>query len=400
MKKRDVFDFYGHYIMNTYTRSPVIFVKGKGSRLWDIDNKEYIDLFPGWGVSVLGHCPPAVVNAIRYQASRLIHLPNNFHHISQAKLAKEIVMRLGFPAKVFFCNSGAEAVEAALKLAKAWGQRKGKTEIITTENSFHGRTTGALSLTGQDIYQRGFHPLLPNVKRVKFNDISAIKEAISPETAAIILELIQGEGGVNVAEKKYVEALRKLCDENEILLIFDEVQTGIGRTGRWYCFQHYGVEPDIMTLAKGLGGGVPIGAMVAKDEIAKAFKPGMHASTFGGGPLVCKAGIAVFRTIQRQHLLSKVQKTSEELRNRFLGWKKRWPEKVRDVRGKGYMFGIELSCPCRKIVETALSRGILVNCTHSNVLRIMPALNIKPKYLNKGLSILEEILEDEFSNPK
>ncbi len=399
MRENEVYQIYQDLIMNTYTRMPRVFIKGKGSRLWDIHHREYIDLFPGWGVSILGHCPSEVMNAIRHQVSKLIHLPNNFYHIPQARLAKELTYRVGFPAKVFFCNSGAEAVESALKLARAWGRDKGKYEIITMENSFHGRTLGALTLTGQDTYQAGFDPLLPGVKRVKFNDISAVESAITDETVAVILELIQGEGGINVADPEYVKALRNLCDEKGILLIFDEVQTGMGRTGDWFCFQGYGVEPDIFTLAKGLGGGVPIGAMVARKEVAEAFKPGMHASTFGGGPLVCRAGVAVFKAIQKHKLITRVRRTGEELRERFESWKERWPGKIREVRGKGFMWGVELTVPCKEIVERALEKGVLVNCTHTTVLRIMPALNIEDKYLEKGLLLLEEVLDEAFSHP-
>ncbi len=399
MRENEVYQIYNDSIMNTYTRSRVVFVKGKGSRLWDIHHKEYIDLFPGWGVSVLGHCPSEVMNAVRHQVGKLIHLSNNFYHIPQARLAKEIVYRMGFPAKVFFCNSGAESVEGALKLARAWGKEKGRYEIITMENSFHGRTLGSLTLTGQDVYQKGFDPLLPGVKRVKFNDISAVEEVISDKTAAVILELIQGEGGINVADKDYVKKLRALCDQKGVLLIVDEVQTGMGRTGAWFCFQNYGIIPDIITLAKGLGGGVPIGATVAKKEVADAFKPGMHASTFGGGPLVCRAGVAVFKAIQKHRLITRVKRLGEELGKRLNSWKDRWPERVIDVRGMGFMWGVELSLPCKEIVERAMDRGVLVNCTHQRVLRIMPAINVEEKYLEKGLSILEEVLDEAFSQP-
>ncbi len=397
MRKTEVFEFYQNYIMNTYTRFPVVFIKGKGSILWDIHHKEYIDLFPGWAVSVLGHCPSEVINAIRHQVSKLIHLPNNFYHIPQARLAKEIIYRVGFDAKVFFCNSGAEAVEGAIKLTRIWGKKKNKFQIITMENSFHGRTFGALTLTGQDVYQKGFDPLLPGVKRVKFNDFDALERAVDENTCAIILELIQGEGGVNVAELEYVKKIRRLCDQREILLIFDEVQTGIGRTGKWFCFQHYGVIPDIITLAKGLGGGVPIGAVVAKASVADCFMPGMHASTFGGGPLVCRAAVAVFKAIQKHKLLTRVERLSAEIFERINRWKQRWPDYIVDIRGKGFMIGIELAVPGDKIVQRCFEEGLLINCTHKNVLRIMPALNVEQKILDRGFEILEGVLDEAFS---
>ncbi len=397
MKKNEVFDIYRSCIMNTYTRSPVVFVKGKGSYLWDIDGKKYIDLFPGWAVSVLGHCPSPLVNALRYQASRLVHLPNNFYHIQQAKLAKELCYRVPFESRVFFCNSGAEAVEGALKLARAWGSSRGKNKIIAMNNSFHGRTMGALTLTGQRSYQKGFDPLLPMVDIVDFNDIKALDGRIDDKTCAIILELVQGEGGVNVAKKEYVEQLRKLCDINDVLLIFDEVQTGIGRCGHWFCFEHYGVEPDIFTLAKGLGGGVPIGAVVARAEVASAFSPGMHATTFGGSPIVSRASFSVLKEVQRKKLLSRVRRLSDECMGIFQKWKEKWPDKIKDVRGIGFMFGLELSVECKPVVEKAMENGLLINCTHKYVLRVMPALNVPEKVLFKGLDILEEVLDETFS---
>ncbi len=397
MRESEVYELYERYVCNTYTRKKVVFVKGKGSRLWDIHHREYIDLFPGWGVSILGHCPSEVMNAVRHQVKSLIHLSNVYYHIPQARLAKEIIYRMGFEGKVFFCNSGAESVEAAMKLARAWGKERGKTEIITMENSFHGRTFGALTLTGQDIYQRGFDPLLPNVKRVKFNDIDKLTSVISSKTAAVIMELIQGEGGINVADKDYVRAVREICDEKEILFIVDEVQTGMGRTGKWFCFQHYDIVPDIVTLAKGLGGGVPIGAMIAGKKVSEVFKPGMHASTFGGSPVVCRAAVAVFKAIQKRHLLHYVCELEEILHNRFMRWKKRWPECILDVRGMGVMWGIELCKEGHNIVDMAFERGLIINCTHKNVLRIMPALNVEKKILEKGLDILEGVLSDAFS---
>src|SRR5205085_7075270 len=281
------------YILPTYTRIPAIFVKGKGSTLTDIDGKKYLDFFPGWGVNNVGHCHPKVMAAVRDQIDKLIHIPNNLYHPHQAKLAKEII-KTSFPGKVFFGNSGAEAAEGAIKLSRAYGvtPRNGvsrRYEIITMQKSFHGRTMGALSATGQPKHQEGFDPLVPGFKTVPFNDLNVLKTAITPQTIAIMLELVQGEGGINVADKNYVQEIRKICDEKDILLIFDEVQTAMGRTGEMFAFKHYKVLPDVMMLAKALGGGLPIGALVVGQKFTEILKPGMHASTFGGSPLVCKA---------------------------------------------------------------------------------------------------------------
>jgi len=267
MTKNEIFEGYNDYILSTYTRLPAIFVKGKGMNLIDIDGKKYLDFFPGWGVSNVGHCHPKVMSGVRDQIGKLIHIPNNLYHPQQVKLAREIV-RWSFPSKVFFCNSGTEAVEAAIKFTRAFGQGK-RYEIITFENSFHGRTLGALSATGQKKYQNGFYPLLEGFKIVPFNNIEAVKSALTDKTIAIMLELVQGEGGVNVAKPEFVKEMKRICAEKNLLLILDEVQTGLGRTGEMFCFKNYGVTPDLMVLAKSLGGGLPIGALLVKKEIAE-----------------------------------------------------------------------------------------------------------------------------------
>lgn len=388
MKVQEIFDSYKENIMPTYTKFPLVFVKGKGSRLWDIYSKAYLDFFPGWGVCNLGHCHPKVVSAVREQVGKLIFIANNYYQLPQAKLAKELV-KLAFPAKVFFCNSGAEANEAAIKFARKFGQ--GKYEIITFQDSFHGRTLGALAATGQEKYQKGFGPLPAGFKTVKLNDFSALKCAISDKTIAIMLELVQGEGGINIAKKEFVQGLSALCTEKKLLLIVDEVQTGIGRTGELFCYQHYGVTPDIMTLAKGLGGGLPIGAMLVKKEIADILGPGMHASTFGGSPLVSKAALAVLNVIQKEKLLNNAQKMGEYLLIKLNALKDKY-SLIKEVRGLGLMFGIELNIEGKLIVEKCIEKGLLINCTHDKVLRLMPALNITKKEINKGLFILDQVL--------
>jgi acetylornithine/N-succinyldiaminopimelate aminotransferase len=388
MKKEEVFQSYKDFIMPTYTKVPLVFVKGKGSRLWDIHNKVYLDFFPGWGVGNLGHCHPKVMQAVRDQISKLIFIPNNYYHIPQAKLAKELVYWT-YPAKVFFCNSGAEANEGAIKLSRKYGQ--GRYEIITFDNSFHGRTLATLTATGQKKYQEGFAPLVEGFKIVKFNDINAVKNALSDKTVAIMLELIQGEGGVNVADKNFVLELRKLCDERKMLLIFDEVQTGVGRTGKLFCYQNYGVTPDIMTLAKALGGGLPIGVMVVRKEIADTLQPGMHASTFGGGPVICKAALVVLTAIQKEKLLANATKMGEYLFAKLNELKNKHSI-IQEVRGMGLMAGVELNIPGKAIVEKCMESGLLINCTHDTVLRLMPALNITRKEIDKAIAILESVL--------
>ncbi|MFA5411435.1 MAG: aspartate aminotransferase family protein [Candidatus Omnitrophota bacterium] len=389
MKKTEIFQAYSDYIMPTYLKVPLIFVKGKGSRLWDIDGKAYLDFFPGWGVGNLGHCHPSVMQALRDQAAKLIFIPNNYYHIPQAKLAGELVYG-AYPAKVFFCNSGAEANEAAIKFSRKFG--KGRYEIISFENSFHGRTLAALAATGQKKYQAGFEPLPAGFKTVKFNDLEAVKAALTDKTVGVILELIQGEGGLNVADKDFVSGLRKLCDEKNLLLIVDEVQTGIGRTGKLFCYQHYGIKPDIMTLAKALGGGLPIAAMLVKKEIADTLGPGMHASTFGGGPVICKAALAVLRAIEKEKLLANAEKTGEYLFTKLYALKDKY-KVIKQVRGLGLMAGVELNIEGKAIVDKCRDKGLLINCTHDKVLRLMPALNITKKEIDKAVGILDGLLK-------
>lgn len=384
MNLQEIFDSYNENIMSTYTKYPLVFVKGKGSRLWDIHGKVYLDFFPGWGVNNLGHCHPKVMAAVRDQVSKLIFIANNFYHIPQAKLAEELVY-LSFAAKVFFCNSGTEANEAAIKFSRKYGA--GRYEIITFENSFHGRTLGSLAATGQRKYQDGFAPLPGGFKTVRFNDIGAVKDALSDKTIAIILELVQGEGGIYPADKDFVLGLRKICDEKKLLLIIDEVQTGIGRTGKYFCFQHYGITPDIMTLAKALGGGLPIGAMVVNKEIADTLTPGTHASTFGGGPVVCKAALAVLRALQKEKLAANAQKMGEYLSFRLNELKAKYTI-IKEIRGLGLMQGTELTISGKEIVQKCIEKGLLINCTQGNVLRLMPALNVTKKEVDQAIAIL------------
>jgi acetylornithine/N-succinyldiaminopimelate aminotransferase len=391
MKQEEIFKTYGEYILPTYRKIPLIFVKGKGSRLWDIHNRAYLDFFPGWGVGNLGHCHPKVMSAVRDQVSRLIFVPNSYYNLCQAHLARELSF-CTFPAGYFFCNSGTEANEAAIKFARKFGN--GRYEIITFMNSFHGRTFGSLSATGQEKYQAGFGPMLPGFKTVPFNDISAVEKAVGSNTVAVMLELVQGEGGVNIAGKEFVAALRDICDRNNLLLIVDEVQTGVGRTGKMFCYQHYGITPDVVTMAKALGGGLPIGVMAVKKEYYNLLQPGTHASTFGGGPVICKAALAVLRSVRREKLLRNAQEMGEYLRNKLLALKDKQPL-IKDVRGIGLMLGIELSVPGDAAVDACREAGLLINCTHGNVLRVMPALNVTKGQINKAVNIIGRVLSEK-----
>jgi acetylornithine/N-succinyldiaminopimelate aminotransferase len=392
MKTSETIALYEKYSFANYTRLPVVIVRGQGSRIWDADGKEYLDFFPGWGVNGIGHCHPRVVEAIRAQAAKLIHVPNvPFYSEEQGLLAKAVSER-SFGGKCFFCNSGAEANEGALKLARKFFDGK-RYKIITMHNSFHGRTLAMITATAQPKYQAGFGPLPEGFTYVAFNDLAAVERVLDDKTAAVMLEPIQGEGGINVATDDYLKGLRALCDRTGTLLLLDEVQTGMGRTGTYFGYQHYGVIPDIMTLAKALGGGVAIGAMVAKPEIAAAFVPGTHASTFGGNSLACAAGLAAFETIDKEHLLDNTAKMGEYLRSKLSGLAKKYAF-IKEVRGRGLMLGVELTIPGAKIVARCLENGLNINCTHDTVLRIMPAMTVTAGEIDKAMSILDGVLKE------
>jgi acetylornithine/N-succinyldiaminopimelate aminotransferase len=393
MKNRDVVKLTDHYVAHTYARTPIALVRGKGARVWDADGKEYLDFLAGIAVNGLGHCHPAVVRAIQQQSRKLLHVSNLYHILPQAELARELC-RHSFADRVFFCNSGAEANEAAIKLARRYGNEhlSGKYEIISAHNSFHGRTLATLTATGQEKVRAGYDPLPVGFRQVPFNDLRAAEEAVDGEkTVAIFVEPIQGEGGVVVADQEYLRGLRELCDRRGLLLIFDEVQTGMGRTGKLFGYEHFGVEPDIMTLAKSLGGGLPIGAMLAREEVAKSFVPGSHASTFGGNPLVCSVGLAVMKTLLKGGVLKNCARTAkffaqglEKLKDRF--------SFVRGIRGKGLLLGLELEIEGAKIVDECVKEGLLLNCTAYKVLRFAPPLTITEKEITQGLGILEMVL--------
>lgn len=381
------------YLMNTYARLPISIVRGRGSRVYDLEGREYLDFVAGIAVSVLGHGHPDVIAAIQKQAQHLLHASNLYYTEPQTKLAKMLVGH-SFADRVFFCNSGAEANEAAIKLARRYAHRKygaERYEIIAMLQSFHGRTMATLSATGQEKVQKGFEPLVPGFTHVPFNNLSAVEQAVTGRTAAILLEPVQGEGGVCVADKSYLKGLRELCRQKDILLIFDEVQTGVGRTGTLFAYEQLGVAPDIMTLGKGLGGGLPIGACLATEAASAGFEPGSHASTFGGNPVCCAAGLAVLRALLEGRVLDHGRRMGDYLAHGLQDMKDRLPI-VKEARGLGLLQGLELTVDGKPVVTDCLARGLLINCTADRVLRFIPPLIISQADIDRLLDLLNQVL--------
>jgi len=396
MKTSEIVEMDKKYVMSTYTRTPVVLVKGKGCRVWDNDNREYLDLLAGIAVNALGHCHPKTVNAVKHQTGKLIHCSNFYHILPQVKLAK-ILVENSFAQKAFFCNSGAEANEGAFKLARKYSRDKfgqNRYEIIAMHGSFHGRTLATVAATGQEKVQKGFEPLPDGFKHVPFNNLEALESAVTEKTCAVVLEVIQGEGGVNVGDEKYIQGVRSLCSRKKLLMILDEVQTGMGRTGKLFAHEHYGIKPDLMSLAKALGGGLAIGALLATDDVASSFSPGNHASTFGGNPVACAAALATISVIIREKLPQKAEETGRYFSGQLLRLKKQYPF-VRDVRGKGLMLGMELDFEGKKIVEKCREAGLLINCTADRVLRFVPPLIITKKEIDRAVGILENVFRTE-----
>jgi acetylornithine/N-succinyldiaminopimelate aminotransferase len=382
-------------IMKTYGRYPLVPVKGEGCYLWDADGKRYLDFLAGVAVNNLGHCHPKVVAALRKQAGELIHCSNYYHIPQQIELA-ELLCGHSFADRAFFCNSGAEANEAAIKLARKYSREKfgaDRYEIITAFSSFHGRTMATVSATGQEKVQRFFDPLLHGFKHVPYNDAAALRNAVSPSTCAVMLEPIQGEGGIVVPSIEYMREVRRICDENNLILIFDEVQVGIGRTGKLFAHEHFDIAPDIMTLAKALAGGAPIGTMLAREELAEAFSPGTHGSTFGGNPLVTAAGIAAVRAVLEDGILQNTVEMGMYFTDKLESLKSRFSFIV-DVRGIGLMIGMELSIPGGDIVKEALAKGLLLNVAQERVMRFVPPLIVGKTEIDEMMEILAGILEN------
>ena len=389
MNTDDVISMFNEYVIANYGRLPKVITQGQNNTLKDLDGNTILDMFPGWAVSGIGHCHPKVVEAIRKQAGELLHIDNTFYTLEQGQLAKMLSER-AFGGQCFFCNSGAEANEAALKLARRHTPRE-KYKFITAEKSFHGRTFATVTATGQTQYHEGFLPLPPGFVYVPFNNIDALHEAFDEEVCAVMIEPIQGEGGVHEATPEYMQTIRDLCDEHGALMILDEVQTGMGRTGRWFGYQHYDVTPDIITLAKALGGGVAIGAMMARPEIAKSLVPGTHASTFGGNSLACAAAIAVIEAIEEDKLLDNTNALGAYTRNKLEQLKEKYPI-VDHIRGKGLMLGLQLNMPGAAIVNQCLEKGLRINCTQETVLRMMPSMTVTQDEIDAAIAILEEVL--------
>lgn len=390
--KNKIIDNAQNFITNTYTRYPVVFQTGSGVNLFDTDGKKYKDFLAGIAVCNLGHAHPGIAKIISKQAEKLIHVSNLFYTIPQVELASLLVEK-SFADKVFFGNSGAEANEAAIKLARKYFSSKGESEkyrIITMKQSFHGRTMATLTATGQDKIKEGFSPVLPGFDYVPFNDINALQKMIGAKTCAVMVEPIQGEGGICIPDSDYLEKIRTVCDDNKILLIYDEIQTGMGRTGKLFAYENYGVAPDIMTLAKALGNGLPIGAMLAKEEVAKAFGPGTHASTFGGTPLVTAAATEVCKIISDKNFLKHVREMGTYFKDRLLTLQEKYLI-VEQVRGVGLMVGLKLSIEGSQIVDQCLSKGFVINCIQGNILRFAPPLIIEKNDIDALVQCLYDI---------
>jgi predicted acetylornithine/succinylornithine family transaminase len=383
------------YLMNTYGRQPLVLVKGRGMKVYDSDGREYLDFVAGVAVNNIGHCHPRVVVALQKQAQRLMHVSNHYHNEPQINLAKALV-NVSFADKAFFCNSGTEAVEAAIKLARRYSREvlhQDRFEIITMRGSFHGRTMGALAATAQEKFHKSFEPLVSGFRYVPFNDSDAVQRAVNEHTCAVLVEPIQGEGGVYVPSDNYLKALRDICDTHNLLFMLDEVQTGMGRTGKLFAYEHSNVTPDVAALAKGLGAGMAIGALLATDKAAQAFTPGSHGSTFGGNPLACAAAIATLEEILEDNIL--LPTVEQRGRNFMLGLEalKNKFSFIKEIRGKGLLIGMELDFDGKEIVTACLKEGFLINCTMDRVLRFMPPLIVS----DEEIELLIETLTGIFS---
>jgi predicted acetylornithine/succinylornithine family transaminase len=387
-----VIEQFKRFVVPNYNRYPVCLTRGEGSYVWDSDGERYLDLFPGWGCNLLGHCPEPVVRAVQEQVATLIHVPNTWYTEAQGTWAQMLSER-SFGGQAFFCNSGTEANEAAIKLARLHAG-PGRYKIITFEGGFHGRTLGATAATAQPKYHAGLGPLMAGFVYAPFGDLEAVTRLIDTETAAILIEPIQGEGGVNIAPQAFLEGLRALADQHNLLLMFDEVQTGCGRTGQWFAYQHFGVTPDVMTLAKALCGGIAGGALLTTPAIAPSLRPGMHAATFGGNPIAARAGIAAIEMIEQGRLLEHGQKISQIFLERFTALQHEC-DLIREVRIVGMMIGLELAIEGAAIVRKCLERKLLINCTHDTVLRLLPALNLSEQQAHDGCDILADALKQQ-----
>ena len=387
---QEIISLFDQYVIPNYTRYPVALVRGDGPFVWDAEGVRYIDFFPGWGCNMFGHCPKPVVKALQEQVERLLHVPNTWYMEEQGLWAKMLSER-SFGGKAFFCNSGAEANEAAIKLTRLHTP-KGKYKIITFYNAFHGRTMATVTATAQQKYHEGLEPLLPGFVYCNYGDLAGVEAAIDDETAGIMLEPIQGEGGVNVPSLEFLQGLRALCDKHGLVLVFDEVQTGCGRTGEWFAYQYFNVVPDVMTLAKTLCSGVAAGAMLCRQELAPSLRKGMHASTFGGNPIAASAGIATIKMVEDEGLLDRAKEIGKRAKERMTKWAAEM-DIIQNVRGVGAMIGLELKIDGSCFVQRCMEDHLLINCTHGNVIRLLPAVNTPFEVFDEGLDILEAALK-------
>lgn len=386
----DTIELFKRYVVPNYNRYPICLTRGEGSYIWDSEGNRYLDLFPGWGCNLLGHCPAPVVKAVQEQVAELIHVPNTWYIEAQGLWAKALSER-SFGGQAFFCNSGTEANEAAIKLARLHTPKQ-RYKIITFTGGFHGRTLGATAATAQPKYHEGLGPLMAGFVYSPFGDLDAVRKLIDGETAAILVEPVQGEGGIHIPPPEFLPGLRELCDEHGLLLMFDEVQSGFGRTGEWFAYQHFGVTPDVMTLAKAVCGGIAGGALLTKPEIAPSLRPGMHAATFGGNPIAARAGIAAIQMIEDENLLAHAQQVSEVFRERLEELRGQC-DVIEDVRVLGMMIGVELAREGAPVVKACLERKLLINCTQGTVLRLLPALNLTAEQAHAACDILAEVLK-------
>ncbi len=395
MATKELISDANRYIMNTYSRLPIVLVKGEGVRVWDSDGKEYLDFLAGIAVCCLGHANPSVSRAICRQAEMLMHVSNIYHIEPQIRLAALLVQH-SFADKAFFCNSGAEANEAAIKLVRKYAHENmgaGRYRIVTMKDSFHGRTLATVTATGQEKFQNGFDPLPAGFGYVPFGDLTSLERAVTDDVCAVMVEVIQGEGGIRVPADGYLEGVRKICDDAGVLLILDEVQTGMGRTGTLFAYEATAAKPDIMTLAKALGNGFPVGAMLATDRVAASFTPGSHATTFGGNPLAMAAGISVMEELLYEGVLDNCGKMGIYFREQLDKLKKNY-DFIKEIRGRGLMCGMELSIPGADIVRGCMEKGLLINCTCENVLRFVPPLIITKGDVDQAVDILDEVMRN------
>jgi acetylornithine/N-succinyldiaminopimelate aminotransferase len=394
MQTKELIEKEKKYLIPTYTRPAIVLDKGEGMKVWDLEGKQYYDFIGGIAVNALGYSHPKLVQAIKDQAEKLIHCSNLYYSEPQVILAQRLV-DLSCGDKVFFGNSGAEVNEGAIKIAIKYfkNQGKDKHKIIYMKNSFHGRTIATLAATGQYKYQKDYLAILPKFKEAIFNKLESVKEAFDKEVAAVLVEPIQGEGGINIATQEFIKGLKELCNREGILLIFDEIQCGLGRTGKMFAYQHYGIEPDILTIAKSLGGGIPIGAFIAKDKVAFSFKPGDHGTTFGGNPLACAAAIANLKILQEEGLVEKCQKKGEYFKTQLEDLQEKYPQKIEEVRGLGLMVGMELKEEGKEIVKKCVEEGVLINCVAKKVLRFLPPLIVEKEEIDYLIEVLDKIFK-------